>query len=311
MRRAVIALLALTACSTGNALPKLPAQSTGALGHYELAAGVRTTVHEAMAYRFDQATLDEAKRLARAFGVTAPPKLDEDGWSFGPYGKTVEGVQPPSAYVASNGRFKVLNDRGVAHTGVGPPPHGLMNPPIVRPKNYTLTEAKALAGRAIRSAGAAMSDPILTVPYSDGYSVSVEVIGRVGHVRADGYESRVYIDQDKTITDADGIVTAPHSVGRCGLASLARAVERLNDGFGVDTCLPRALRGLPGTISCGMQPAGRPDAVTTLTAVEVGLMMTYDSETAWLIPAYFFTTSDGQVVVTPAAAEHYFGTKTR
>jgi hypothetical protein len=305
LRRFVLAIavaLGLLACSTNAGQPKLPAQGTGSLGRYELASGVRRKVDDASAYRFGHATLADAKRVAHAFGVAAPPKRDKNGWSFGPYNLSVEGVQPASAYVAKNGRFKVENMGGIGYSGSGPPP---LEPPTtltpVPPAHITNAEVKAIALRALRTAGATLPGAKVSVPYADGYSYEVEFAGR-----GDGYKATVGINQDGTITDANGIVTRAKPVATYKLAFLQRAVDRLNAGFGVDGCGAPSLNGLPGVHGCLAEPAGRPSDVTTLTGVTVGLMTSYDATHAWLIPAYLFTTSDHKTVVAPAAADRYF-----
>jgi hypothetical protein len=308
----------VAACSTRSALPKLPAQARGTLGNYVLADGVRTNVAHATGYRFSRATIADAQAVARAFGVGAEPKADNRGWSFGPYDTTVEGVQPPSAYVAANGRFQVRNDRGVAHSGqacpnpagdgavvCGVPPTTLST---VLPAHFTDSDVTAIALDHLRAAGAELPTATVSVPLADGYFFTVDVVGRIGREPVDGYESEITINQDKTITSADGIVTRPKRVGVYPLAPLPRAIARLNAGFGVVNCPPRSLMGLPGTISCGMQPSGRPSEVVTLTSAKVGLMISYDAGHAWLIPAYFLTTAAHTIVVTPAAADRYFAT---
>jgi hypothetical protein len=109
---------------------------------------------------------------------------------------------------------------------------------------------------------------------------------------------------------AFGFVGGADEVGSYQLATLARAVERLND----QSVYPARGGPEPAIAIDEPYPTNQEPLVVKLTGVRVGLMLASDDEnggTLWLTPAYVFTTDpDNGTVSAPAAADKYFPTTT-
>ena len=336
MRRLVLVplvavLLAGCGKGAGGDLPLLPLSATGggekAMAadmmrpyrnvRYELAEGVKPDADHATAYRFDQATVDDARRFGDAFGLTGEPRAEDDGWSFGHPGEVVSnGVNPASAHIGRNGVFSLNDDRAVASSGVAcasvaapdqppvpcdAPTTTSTTPTTVAPASFDAAEAKRFALAKLKAAGVDLPDAKVTVPAADGYFFSVHVEGRIDGQPVDDLTANVTIDQDKRVTSASGVVADLETVGSYELASLQEAVDRLNNHVSTG----------PEPMIASGEPGGEP-VVVKLTAVRIGLGSTYDRDRLWLTPTYVFTTDEGHgaTVSVAAAADKYFPTTT-
>jgi hypothetical protein len=335
---AAVAVLILTGCGSGP--PQLPLNASGASTkeaaatadmamrvanvRYELADGVKADTDKQAAYKLGEASQADAERLAKAFGITGEIRADEGGWNVG---------QNKSLYLSKNGSFSVNGDATVS-SGVScaepvpPEKSAPADEPIaiepcvtttttLRPNFPTQVEARSIAERALNAAGIDV----------DGLKPTVEQFEQVISVRyqpvfgghpVDGYEFGVTVNADREIAYANGYVGDMKSVGTYDLATLERAVERLNTQqvypAGDDIRTLEADAGATDPVSPDIAPVENPGGpaeqeptVITLTAVRVGLMMTFEDNggALWLTPAYVFSTKDNGTVLANAADDKY------
>lgn len=314
---------------------------------YELADGVKVDKDTGKAYRFGKATEADVKRLAKAFGVAGSIKADEYGWSVGDaaQGKSVDTIQK-TLYVGKEGSFSMslaYPEQAVACSSPGAMPSApdAIEPAIepmpaedfarcdapttttTAPSNpITAADAKKIARDALENAGVdldgatvdatgdALQQTVFFKPSFDGHTVA-------------GYELAATVDSDRAVTSANGLLHSPESVGSYELASLQRAVERLNESFGNAFAMEddAAVTSDLDASTTNASPVGGPaidvpaedpgtsssePTVVTLTKASVGLMLQSDStNTTWLVPSYLFESADGGQVVAAAADDKY------
>jgi hypothetical protein len=127
----------------------------------------------------------------------------------------------------------------------------------------------------------------------------------------EGYEFSITFGANDTLAYASGIIGDTSKIGSYELATLERAVERLNQ----QRVYPARGAAEPAIAQDVSAPTDQEPLVVKLTAVRVGLMLSSDDtgNQLWLTPAYVFTPSDtsyGVDLVVPAAADKYFPTTT-
>jgi hypothetical protein len=348
----------LAACGKGGGeLPLLPgAQNASANGErsmaagaadssmmianirYELADGVTTDTKEAAAYDFADTNEAAVTKLAKALGVTGAVHKDGDNFTIG------GGDDKPSLYVtASGGVFSMsvsyaVSGSGSSSSGCAVPPVAPDTPvasdtPTCEPMPATTTtiapdapradDAKRVASEALQAGGVDVGDAKVSVESFDGSTQNVRFQHTVGGAVVEGYESYVTVGPKNAIVSASGYLVNPSSVGTYELASLTRAVERLNDSYGRATTLEgpsgkATPYGRDDVAVAPVEPNGgtgapegdpgttEPPRVVKLTSVKVGLMMQsdYDGD-LWLVPSYKFGTDDDSTVATEAAADKY------
>jgi hypothetical protein len=330
MRRFVLVPVAaalIAACGTGGDLPQLPVNTNGAAGtqdnalaggamtpyrnvRYELAEGVSTKVDHATAYRFPTATVDDARRVAKAFRMSGEVHAEGTGWSIGPEGVPSDVASRVSMYVGRNDTFSV-NGNGSVSSGsacaqvsggdAAPQPCPTTST-TENPNLPTNDKARTIALAAMKAAGVDTDHATVKV---ERYEQVVTVLSQPtygGGVPASMETYSVSIAAGDEIVGAYGVLGAAASVGSYELASLPRAVERLNEGFGGGG--PRELMG-------AAQPVNEVPTIVKLTAVSVGLMSGGGGDQIWELPAYVFTTdANNGPVITLAAADTYFPTTT-
>lgn len=306
---------------------------------YKLGDGVKADRDHADAHQFPAATADDAKRLATAFGIAGDVKANESGWSVGAQsdGGNVSGgssgpatkpnatsqdstppdaVPPdvvpakPSLTVSRNGSFSVNGSYAVSSGVACASPAG--GEPCPSTTTTTVpglpdeSQARAHAERVFKQAGIDVAGMKSSVE-SNGSAITVMYQPTFDGHTVDGYALYVAFGANDTIAYASGIVGDPKSVGSYELATLSRAVERLN----AQRAYPA--RGGPEPAIAVDEPTNQQPLVVTLTAVRVGLMLSSDADgnRLWLTPAYVFTTDQNNATVTTAAAaDKYFPTTT-
>jgi hypothetical protein len=344
---AVVAGLILTGCGSGP--PQLPLNASGAATNetaaadmsmrvanirYELADGVKADKDKQNAYKQEGASRDDADRLAKAFGVTGEVRSDEGGWNVGATGE--EPAAPNSKgnvslYLSKNGSWSMNGSfpvsSGVACAEARPAPDAPADQAIssepcetttttINPNLPSEAEARKIAEDKLRAAGID----------TDGMRVTVERFDQIASVRfqptfeghvVDGYEYAVTINPERGVAYANGYVGDMKSVGTYDLATLERAVERLNEQFNYGGATDT--RSLAAEATDPVSPDIAPDiapepgtdqsepTVVKLTAVRVGLMMSFDDkdQSLWLTPAYAFSTDDNGTVLAAAADDKY------
>jgi hypothetical protein len=274
---------------------------------YELADGVTTTVDHADAYRYPTATIDDARRVAKAFGVEGEVH-DESagGWSIGPSGQPDTIATRTQMFVGRNGTFSV-NANGVVSSGSAcaqvsspdqPPQPCPTTTTTENPNLPTSERAQNIARTALTAAGVDLKNTTVKIERFEQVVVATFQPTFGGKEPADANVYTVSLGAGDEIVGAYGIVGTADSVGSYELASLRRAVDRLNANFGRG--------GGPEPAIAAVDQA----TVVKLTAVSVGLMGGGDAQQLWELPAYVFTTEDGNTVTAPAAADKYFPTTT-
>lgn len=309
---------------------------------YELADGVTTDKKTGAAYQFGDTNEAAVEKVAKAFGVEGAVRDEENAWSVGGNDKS-EADRSDGTYLyvsRSGGVFSMSrNYEGSGTSGCSVEPAAPDAPvssdmdvarcepttTTVPPNAPTAEGAKKVAVAALKAAGVDVDDAKVTTESYDPAVQNVRVQLTVAGATVDGYESYVAVGPENKIISASGYLVDPANVGDYDLASLERAVERLNESFGQATTLEArddaavsSVAGDDAAVSSGapeplVDPAveqeptdpGEP-TVVTLTKVSVGLMMQsdYDGD-LWLVPAYLFTSSDGNPVVTQAADDKY------
>ncbi len=352
----------LAACGSGGELPKLPGGAAAGASRresaaasadmsmrvanlrYELGDGVSTDVKTAKAYEFADTTNAAVTKLAKTLGVAGTIKQENDAWSVGGNDKGAGSY----LYVARNGGVFSMS---VSYAGSGsvssgcsvePTSAGEPDAPVVSdiaacdtpPSTTTIpanapsaAEAKKVATDTLEAAGVDLSDAKVTTETYDGASQNVRFQHSVDGGTVEGYESFVTVGPDNEVLSASGYLVQPSSVGSYDLATLKRAVERLNDSFGnmttrgaVDDMVVNGLAPEPAPDSASEgAPDSAPDpaiseapadssepTVITLTSVTVGRMMQSDFDgDLWLVPAYRFGAADDNVVSAQAADDKY------
>ena len=334
----VVAVLIVAACGTSE-LPQLPMSATGAAKQgaatadmsmpyrnvrYELADGVATDVDRADAYRFPPATRDDALKLASAFGVEGDVTANESGWSAGanqaPDAASTE-ARRPSLFLSRNGSFSISGSASVS-SGVGcaepaasprDEPTCAATTTTVAPDLPTEAQAQSKARRLFTAGGVDVGDTQADVQRL-AETVTVQFTPKVGGQTVDGFVSMAGFGPNGSLDSASGFVGDPQSVGSYELATLSRAIERLNAGYGLGS-QERMLGVAPAIATDAPSPGGidqTQPVIVELTGVRVGLMLlSDDAGTAmWLTPAYIFTTDGSGMVTAPAAADKYFPTTT-
>lgn len=339
----------LAACGSGGGdLPKLPgAQASGssremaAAGdastsmianvRYELADGVSTDTKEAKAYSFADTNEAAVSRLAKAFGVSGEVTREGENWTVGSQSSRGDslyvarggGVFSMSTNIASSGSSgcavePVAPDAPVASDEPKPDPQQCVPTPTTVPANAPSAEsAKKTATDALRDAGVDVDGAKVTAESYDGTYQNVRFQHTVAGAVVEGYETYVGVGPDNEIISASGYLAGPESVGTYELATLARAVERLNESYSnVSTLEARddvavapaepdgPAIGAPDTTGGSPEPT-----VIKLTSVVVGLMLQsdYDGD-LWLVPAYRFGMAEEGTIATPAADDKYIET---
>lgn len=350
-RLALIALpaalsLITAACGSGN-LPKLPGQAAGAKAEtasaamdmsmrvanirYELADGVTVDSDKGKAYRFDKVTEADVKKAAKAFGVAGDIKEDEYGWAVGAaaQGKSVSKIEK-TLYVGKEGSFSMslaypessVAPDAAASSSAGGSDVTEPAPPTDAPKSRSSvseSEATKIAKDLLEKAGVDLGDA-KTDATGDFGQVTVFFKPTFDGRTVDGYELAATVDGDKNVISANGLLHAPKSVGSYELASLKRAVERLNETNGNafattdmatdDVGAPEPAIGgpavdVPSDTPSYEEPSSEP-MVITLTKANIGLMLQSDSSNqTWLVPAYVFDTDQNGQVTAAAADDKY------
>ncbi len=345
MRRSLvtIAALFLVLAGCGSGPPQLPLNAAGASRNetaaadmsmrianfrYELADGVKADKDQQDAYKFASADLDDAKRVAKAFGITASLHSDEYGWTSGSTGENVSDESAStSMYMGKNGMFSVNGSFPVS-SGVACAEPDMRDTAVdsvpcetttttTNPNLPSESEAKQIASDKLKAAGVDVAGTKVTAEQLDQV-VSVRFQPSFEGGLVDGVEHSVTVGPDDVIAYASGFVGDAKSVGSYDLATLQRAVDRLNDTSGHSTMEgdPRSLAAdatEPAPDIAPVEDPGTPDqsepTIVKLTGVRVGLMMTTDDadQSLWLTPAYVFTTDQegGGSITAPAAHDKY------
>lgn len=297
---------------------------------YELADGVKADKDQQDSFKFASASVDDANRVAKAFGVTGTVQADEYGWTIGSSGEGVsdESAKSSSAslYMGRNGSFSMNGSYPVssgvacaepeARDGAANTEPCATTTTTINPNLPSESEAKQIASDALKSAGIDVGgaktrvesfDQVVSVYFQPAFDGGV----------VDGVEHAVTVGPDDVIAYASGFVGDAKSVGSYELATLQRAVDRLNEmsdypamqegderSLAADATEPAIAPEDPGA------PQNSEPTVVKLTAVKVGLMMSTDDsdQSLWLTPAYIFTTDQdgGGTVIARAAADKYF-----
>lgn len=340
---AIAAVLVIAACGSGTP-PLLPLSAAGstkeaaggaadmsmrvANNRYELVDGVKADKDKQDAYKFALATRADAARVAKAFGVKGDLRADESGWSAGADGRepaTDTNENSLSLYVGKNGSFSVSGNYAVSSSpgciepdareaaadgDVAPCPSTTTTIP---PNTPSKAEARKAAEDALRAAGIDLDDTKVMVTTHDN-TVEVRFQPAFGGASVEGVEHAVAVGPEKAIAYASGYLGDAKTVGSYDLATLQRAVDRLNASMiyagGTDD---RALaaQAIEPAFDVAVEPEPAPDnsepTVVNLTGVEVGLMMTIDDAdgSLWLTPAYFFDTEEQGTVTAAAADDKY------
>ncbi|MEY2474662.1 MAG: hypothetical protein QOK28_3991 [Actinomycetota bacterium] len=323
MRRLVlvplVGVFVLGACGTGER-PQLPLSATGAAKgesamaggfmpyrnvRYELADGVTTKVDHADAYRYPTATIEDARRVAKAFGVDGQVHDESGGWAVGPTGSPDSVAFRSSLFVGSNGTFSINGaSSGVACAEVGAPgraPQPCATTTTTENANLPTNDtARSIALGAMKSAGVDIEHVSVNVErFGDVVTVTLEPTYG-GKKSSSMNQYSVSIGGGGAILSTFGVLGTPEDVGSYELATLQRAVDRLNAGFG------RGGGPEPAIAAVDQSPT-----VVKLTAVSVRVMAGGDAVQLWELPAYVFTAEgDSNPVVTLAAADKYFPTTT-
>jgi hypothetical protein len=169
-------------------------------------------------------------------------------------------------------------------------------------------DARTKAERTLKEAGIDVSGMKVDVQRLVE-TVTVQFTPQIGGHTVDGYVTTIGYGPNAVLQSAFGYVGDADEVGSYELATLARAVARLND----QSVYPARGGPEPAIAIDEPYPTNQEPLVVKLTAVRVGLMLTSDDrgETLWLTPAYVFTTDqDNGTVTAPAAADKYFPTTT-
>lgn len=304
---------------------------------YELADGVTVNVARGKAYKFGSVDKAAVAKLAKAFGVSGDVQSDEYGYTVGvSKDASVSSDQrtPASLYVGKDGQFSYSGSyEPVATTAcaeaearekealiggdaVAPVDSGCAAPTTTVPTKPmpSADAAKQKVTDVFRAGGVDLDNAKVTTA-DEGDFIGIQVIHQVGGLPVEGYQANASVNRDSDIVYASGFLTTPDSVGDYDLASLERAVERLNEGMGQG-----GTRDLAATSDVGAaEPAIAIDepmpseptepsepTVVKLTAVKVGLMVSYASNELWLTPAYHFSGDEGAQVTAAAAADKYF-----
>ena len=333
--------------------------------HYELVKGVTVDAKTGKAYQLGDGSKAAAAKIAKALGVEGDVRSEPgSGWSVGQNGKEVAAESARGVYVSkSGGSFSMY--ASVASSGSGscsvPPseptaPDAAVSsdtatsPPMcedatptpttmVKPEGApTKAEAQKIATDALTSGGVDLHDPKVTVEPLNDFGFNVRFQPTFDGQTVEGFEAFVTVDNTKTITGANGYLGSASSLGSYDLASLQRAVDRLNESMTapyatdgretLDMGAPDAATSSgaaePNQSSPVTQVAPTPDpavtypseppvdggsvepTVITLTKAEVGLMLQGDSKGAlFLVPAYLFTSDNGDKVTAAAADDKY------
>lgn len=332
------------ACGKGGELPKLPgAQAAGASREmaaadsastsmvanvrYELADGVTTSTKEAKAYDFGDTTEAAVAKLAKAFGVSGSVKKDGEAWTVGDGSKSGDtlyvsnggGVFSMSTQFAGGGSSgcamsdPVAPDAAVASDQ--PMPECVPVTTTIPANAPTAASAKKAATDVLKAAGVDIDGAKVTTESFDGATQNVRFQHTVDGATVDGYETYVGVGPRDEIISASGYLGTPSSVGSYELASLTRAVERLNASYSNvqtlearDIAIAPADPGSGGTGSAEPTPPVEP-TVVKLTSVKVGLMLQSDADgDLWLVPAYEFGTPDNGTIAAQAADDKYIET---
>ena len=334
MRRLVlvpIVALLLVACGRGGELPQLPL-SAGNAGkasamsadaampyrrvRYELADGVKADKATQDTFRFDAATREDVTRIAKVFGITGEIRAEDNGWRIGATTEDPERKYSLDLEVGKAGEFAVNSPYGVS-SGIacvqpdrpvasdGPATDSACSASTTTTSDPRLPSddaATSKARRLLTDAGADVTHTRVRVErYGD--NVAVHLQPTIAGETIDGLEYHVTFGRDSLVADAQANLGVPKKVGAYDLATLTRAVERLNQQ-------PEIMPAIAQDIA---EPQSTDPIVVKLTAVRVGLMFTYDGgdHSIWLTPAYVFTTDqDNGEVTTAAAADKYFPTTT-
>ncbi len=334
--------------------------------HYELAKGVTVDAKTGKAYQLGDGSKSATEKLAKALGVKGAVTTAPDGWTVGQTGKEVVTTTGGALYVAKGGgsfsmywSYPLGSGNSSSGGGCSIPPSeptapdaavpsdtaasppvcedATPTPPTTRVKPATAptkAEAQQIATDALRSGGVDLHDPKVTVEPLDDFGFNVRFLPTFDGHSVEGFEAFVTVDSTKTITGANGYLGDAKSLGSYDLASLQRAVDRLNESMTaryatdgretLDMGAPEATASSPAASANAASSAVAPapdDAVTsepapdggsveptviTLTKADVGLMLQGDSRGAlFLVPAYLFTSDNGDMVTAAAAHDKY------
>ncbi|HVT77642.1 MAG TPA: hypothetical protein VHD87_11485, partial [Acidimicrobiales bacterium] len=266
---------------------------------YRLADGVTADRDHADAYQFPAATADDVKRLAAAFAIAGDVKANESGWSVGvqegassgssgssgaatkPNDVAQDAAPPdtapatPSLFVSRNGSFTV-NGSGSVSSGVAcaSPAGGEPCPSTTTttvPGLPSGSRARAHAEAIFKQAGIDV-DGMKSSVDANGSTITAMYQPIFDGRTVDGYAVYVAFGPNDTIAYASGILGVPKSVGSYELATLARAVQRMN------AQIVYPLSGGPEPAIAGDEPVPSQPVVVLLTAVRVGLSLEPDTD---------------------------------
>lgn len=316
---------------------------------YELAKGVTVDAKTGKAYKLSDGSRAATEKLAKALGVKGAVRGEQGGgWSVGDTGK--EGVVTSTGgamYVSKGGSFSMYWSFPLSSSGGGcsVPPSEPVSPdkPVatdgasgssvacdesapnttttVRPATApTKEEAQKIATDAMTSGGVDLHDPKITVEPLDDSGFNVRFHPTFDGQTVEGFEAFVTVDNTKTITGANGYLGSADSLGSYDLATLQRAVDRLNESMSAPYATdgretldavapPPDAATSSGPAIAEPTPGGTDEGeptVITLTKVEVGQMLQGDSQgSLFLVPAYLFTSDNGDLVTAAAADDKY------
>jgi len=228
---------------------------------YELAKGVTVDATTGKAYQLGDGSAAAAAKIAKALGVQGDVRSEPDGgWSVGQNGKNSAAESARSMYVSKSGGSFSMYASSVASSGsascsvppVEPsaPDAAVSSDTATSPSTCedatpapttttserpatapTRAEAQKIATDALTAGGVDLHDPKITVEPLDDFGFNVRFGPKFDNQIVDGFEAFVTVDNTKQITGAYGYLGDVRALGSYDLASLQRAVARLNESM--------------------------------------------------------------------------------
>lgn len=281
---------------------------------YEAAQDLPALGGKAHAYKLSsEVSVDDVRRLAEALGVPGEPVEEQPGFL------TVgDSERQLSVQRSGGGLWYLSSARAVSSSGVAVAcaPDEPCEAPITtipeRPAGLpTEEEARAKALDVLKASGIDVERANVTV-YDNITQWQVSVDPIVGGLPTSGLGSTVSIGADG-VDYANGNLGGTTEADEYPLLDTRAAIEQLNSSglyygggpmpaIALDTPAIAPAPESPETIQCittpcdTAPPASLPERVVTITAAAPGLVFapSYTGDDAYLVPAYFFNTSDGE-----------------
>ncbi len=270
---------------------------------YELAKGVDVKAAKATGYRVeDAATKDDVAALAKALGVTGSVHTTSTDWTVGSGDRQL---------TVSRGAGQFFSMYAQPNQSVSSTPEDAPVAPDEKPVATTPPpsepDAKKVAVDAFTAGGANFAQQTVETA-ANVDSVGVHFVPTFDGVKAEGFEGWVQVNGNKEITSASGYLGAPKDKGSYDLASVKRAVERLNQqqdelfNGGVTTDAPSDAAATD--IAPTDPPVSDQPITVTLVTVKLGLQMIVDRQSImWLTPSYQFDGQNGELVSADAVSD--------